>query len=243
MDWSKQVFNYCERGLDGALWAEPLNALTNAAFGLAAAAAFVLWLSQNSRNRRWVDLTWIVLVFAIGTGSFLFHTFATRWALLADVLPIMLFMVTYLGYALRRFLGWSWLGVAIGLALFAASLYYVETLKCDDGPCLNGSIGYLPALAAMLVVGAIAMASANPSGKLVFSAGLVFAVSLTARTLDMDICTSTGAGAHGPFGTHFLWHCLNALLLYLLMRAAICYGDFEERAIGRSSMAVPTNRN
>ena len=35
MDWTAQIDGYCER-LDGAFWAEPLNAWTNLAFLLAA---------------------------------------------------------------------------------------------------------------------------------------------------------------------------------------------------------------
>ena len=35
----------------------------------------------------------IALAFAIGTGSFLFHTHATQWANLADSAPIVLFVI------------------------------------------------------------------------------------------------------------------------------------------------------
>ena len=95
--WSRQIFNYCERMLNGAFWAEPLNALTNIAFWLAAIAAFILWLRTPGTERRIFDLLLIILVAIIGTGSFLFHTFATRWSILADTTPIGLFI-----WALRR---------------------------------------------------------------------------------------------------------------------------------------------
>jgi hypothetical protein len=41
MNWQESVIDYCER-LDGRLWSEPLNALSNGAFLIAAAAAFAL---------------------------------------------------------------------------------------------------------------------------------------------------------------------------------------------------------
>jgi hypothetical protein len=47
------------------------------------------------------------------------------------------------------------------------------------------------------------------------AATAVFLLSFSARTLDMQICSVF------PLGTHFLWHLLNATLLYLLVRAAI----------------------
>ena len=81
-------FGYCER-IDGSFWAEPLNAVTNAAFLVAALAGFWLWRRQGGRDA--VTLVLIELVFAIGIGSFLFHTVPNRWTLLADVVPIQLF--------------------------------------------------------------------------------------------------------------------------------------------------------
>lgn len=46
-------------------------------------------------------------------------------------------------------------------------------------------------------------------------AGGLFACSLLLRSLDEPVCGSFGAG------THFLWHLLNALVLYLLGRALV----------------------
>jgi hypothetical protein len=39
-------------------------------------------------------------------------------------------------------------------------------------------------------------------------------VSLVFRSIDMAVCDAM------PLGTHFLWHSLNGLALYLLLRAA-----------------------
>lgn len=39
-------------------------------------------------------------------------------------------------------------------------------------------------------------------------------MSLTMRSIDNALCGSL------PLGTHWLWHLLNALVLYLLLRAA-----------------------
>ena len=56
-------------------------------------------------------------------------------------------------------------------------------------------------------------------------AGLIFAVSLSLRTIDRTICAATDIGMlDGPVGTHFFWHILNAILLYILIRAAILHG-------------------
>ena len=46
-------------------------------------------------------------------------------------------------------------------------------------------------------------------------AAAIFIVSLALRIVDLDICDAF------PLGTHFLWHVLNAVLLYLLLRGAL----------------------
>jgi hypothetical protein len=43
----------------------------------------------------------------------------------------------------------------------------------------------------------------------------VFFAAYTARSTDMPVCNDFS------LGTHFLWHLLNATLLYLLVRLAI----------------------
>ena len=222
-----KLFNYCERGSDPAFWAEPLNAITNAAFLIAALVALFQWSAMPRASRRSIDLALIAVVAIIGIGSFLFHTFATRWAVIADVAPIAVFMLTYMGYSLRRYLGWPWWATILGLAGFFIALQQAGTVCSAGGPCFNGSVGYFPALAAMLLIGVLLMASAHPAGGSLVLAGLIFAVSLTARTVDMDLCPTTTLSTGAPIGTHFIWHILNGTLLYVLLRAAILHGDFE----------------
>ena len=227
--WNKQLFNYCERAHDGAFWAEPLNAISNAAFWVAAAMALVLWLRHPRHERAIVDLVLVVLVFIIGTGSFLFHTYATRWAVLADVFPIIAFMLVYLGCALKRFLGWGWLATLAGVFVFFIALQQAENIHCGGRPCFNGSIGYVPAFIVLLLVGGALKVRAHAAANSLIAAGVIFAVSLTFRTIDMSVCHVTDFG-HGPLGTHFPWHILNATLLYILVRASIIYGNAKRDA-------------
>lgn len=242
MDLSQRVFAYCERGLDASFWAEPLNAVTNAAFLIAAGAALVLLQQQPDHRRTPARYMLIALVFIIGIGSFLFHTFATRWASIADVAPIGIFMLGYFGFALRRFLDLNLILSLVGVVGFVGLLYLAGEVKCWNGQvgfdielpsgargaCLNGSVGYFPALAAMLGIGGLMMAMRRRGATLVLGAGLVFIVSITFRSIDMELCrVLTIAGS--PVGTHFMWHVLNALTLYMLLRAAILFAGPLER--------------
>lgn len=208
-------FGYCER-LDAGFWAEPFNAVTNAAFLVAALAALLLW--RRAGGRDYLVLVLILLVFAIGIGSFLFHTMPNGWTVLADVVPIQLFAFGYFAFALRRYFGTSGLVTAAGtLAFFGLALALSWAGRAVLPAPASGSAGY-----AAFVLGLIGMAAALPRGpdlsrqkKLLALAGAAFAVSLTMRSIDFAVCAGL------PLGTHWLWHLLNALVLYWLLRAAV----------------------
>jgi len=233
MAWSDQIFRYCERGADPTFWAEPINALTNLAFILASLAAAVELTRKPARERGATEAALVILVFIIGTGSFLFHTYATRWASIADVAPIGLFMLAYMGYALRALLGLAWIWVAVGLALFVAALQLAGSIECRPGllsvtaaargPCLNGTVGYVPAFLAMAGIGLVLLHRGHPAWRYLIAAAAVFLVSMVFRTIDLEVCPLTRVLGKVR-GTHFLWHILNATTLYLLLAAAIRHG-------------------
>jgi hypothetical protein len=206
--WSTPLDLYCER-TDPSFWAEPVNALSNAAFLIAAAFAYRDW-----RTRGRADIAALLLIgvtVLVGLGSFAFHTLATRGAAVLDVVPIALFIHGYLYVAMRRFIG---LGLVLSLVIVVAFFALTQGLSATlPRGLLNSSVGYLPALAAMLLVGGIVYET--PAGRTLLCAAAVFAVSLTFRTIDLTVCASV------PLGTHALWHGLNAVVLYFLIRAAI----------------------
>ncbi|HEU6441007.1 MAG TPA: ceramidase domain-containing protein [Microvirga sp.] len=225
--WFQPIDSYCER-IGPGFWAEPVNAVSNGAFVLA--AAHVFWLWRRRRPRDWPAL-WLIAVTAIvGIGSFLFHTFANRWSLLADVLPIAVFIYSYFLLAMRRYLR---LGIAAAIAVtFGFAVFNLSFprlwFNVFPGVSLNGSIGYLPALMALVAVGiACRIRHVVQPGRWLLWAGLIFALSLVFRSIDSAVCSAL------PLGTHALWHMLNALVLWILTTAALV------RAPGRKVPHVP----
>jgi len=204
---------YCER-LHAGLWAEPVNAVSNLAFFLAAAGAYMLW-KREGKNDRFILLL-IGLAVLVGIGSSLFHTFATRWGLLADSIPIAIFVVTFLVFTLRRFLAQSVLATVFWIALFLAVAAILPSLLPPG--FLNNSGFYFPVLGALLILG-IALRMKGGSmrwvGGAYLCAAALFALSLSFRIVDPNIC------AQFPLGTHFLWHCLNGALIYLMLWTVI----------------------
>ena len=206
---------YCERAGNPGLWTEPLNLVTNLAFLIAAALAarrFVAAPGLGLRNG-WDLALLIVLLAAIGIGSALWHSVATGWAVLADVIPIMLFINVFLLSFGWRVLDLGVFGV-IGLWVgYQAANYGLMVLVPVDA--LNGSVGYLPPLAFLFGFWAVLRRRCHPmAGTMLVAAGL-FTLSLTLRTVDKTLCPML------PIGTHFLWHLLNAVLLYVLLDVLI----------------------
>ncbi|MBV2360465.1 ceramidase [Thalassococcus sp. CAU 1522] len=201
MDWSSQVDNYCER-MGFAFWAEPVNAVTNAAF-LLAALVMARRLRGSGLVTGWVL---VAILAAIGVGSFLFHTLATRWAAAADVIPILLFILVYLFAANRDFLGWPVWAAALGMVGYFPYAAGVGALLAPLD-WLGGTAGYVPVLLLISGYGVFLQRRAPDTGRGLLIGSAILAASLTARTIDLPLCDAF------PLGTHFLWHCLNALML------------------------------
>lgn len=210
MDWFRAVNSYCER-TDPGLWSEPLNALTNGAFLVAAWAS---WRLARRHGDRGAQLLALVLA-AIGVGSLLFHTVAQVWAMLADVVPIQVFILLYLGLATVRLfaLPW-WAGVAAAAAFVPASAGLSALVVAVAGP-LNGSAGYLPVpLLIALYAGLLRRRSPEAARGLLVGAAMLMA-SLAFRTIDAAVCPAF------PAGTHFLWHLINAAMLAWMIRVLV----------------------
>jgi hypothetical protein len=199
----EQIIAYCER-TDFTYWSEPVNALSNGAFLLAA-----LWVWPMTRGLP-LARAMAVMLAVIGLGSFLWHTHATRWAALADVLPILGFILLYLFAATRDYLGAS--GVVAG-AVTLAFLPYAVGFGWALGlivPGLGANAAYLSVAALIAGYGLYLRGSATGRGLLIGAA--ILCVSLGFRMLDGPICEAF------PLGTHFMWHILNAVMLGWMIR-------------------------
>ena len=204
------IRNYCERSGPG-LWDEPLNAVSNVGFFI---AAWMLWrIYTRTPQQAWGDKLLIFLLTLIGIGSTLFHTFANGLTMLGDIIPIALFTFTYLWIALRRLVMLPRASTIIALMLFAVAA--VSMAYVPPALRFNGSVDYFPCLGALLLIGAVLYKRKHPAAFLLLRAASLFAASIVLRSLDFTLCPMIS------IGTHFIWHMLNAYVLYLLVRAII----------------------
>ena len=101
----QQYDEYCER-VGFSFFAEPINALSNLAFIVAAWAAWRL-AKRTGTLPRGVKVL-IALAGSTAIGSMLWHTLANTWSLYLDVLPIVLFIVGFLWIYVREVMGKAW---------------------------------------------------------------------------------------------------------------------------------------
>lgn len=201
MDWTQQFDGYCER-TDLTYWSEPINAITNAAFLI---AAFIMWRRVRGQGLPVADLL-IAILTAIGIGSYLFHTHATVWAVTADVVPIGLFILLYLFAVGLHFLRWPLWGALLLMAGFipfaAVTVPLIERLPFFGISNFYWTVPILLVLFAPLV----ARQNADTARGMLIGAGIL-TVSISLRSIDELVCDRFS------LGTHFLWHILNGVML------------------------------
>lgn len=199
MDWTQQFDGYCER-VDLTYWSEPVNAVTNAAFII---AAVLMWgRTKGNGPARALCL----VLFAIGVGSYLFHTHATGWALLADVAPIGIFILFYLFLVHRDVVG---LGLWLALGATALFLPYAAgvTTLLRGVPFFEVSNFYWTVPILLFIYGPALWSRYPGTARGMVIGGAILTASISFRSVDEMVCDQF------PLGTHFMWHILNGVML------------------------------
>ena len=201
MSWLAPVDAYCER-TGPEYWSEPINALTNLAFLI---AALLVWPRLKGPGMA-MGRALAGVLFIIGIGSWLFHTHANRLTGLMDVLPILGFILLYVFAATRDYFGARPWVAALATAAFVP--YAAATVPLFAMiPGLGSSASYAPVPLLILIYAALLRNRLPETARgLAIGAGILIA-SLTFRTLDQPLCGAL------PLGTHFMWHVLNAVML------------------------------
>jgi hypothetical protein len=199
---------YCER-LGPGLAAEPINALTNLAFLVAAWATWRLMRqSVGGAARVWLLPT---LMGTVAVGSGLFHTFATPWARVLDVLPILLFQLVYLWLYARHILAFGRAGSAVSVGAFLGAALLGRRFPA----VLNGSLTYVPGVLLLMALGIYHGAAGRREPFALLAAAMLLLIAVGFRSIDQTVCAAL------PIGTHFLWHLLTALVCYVATRALL----------------------
>ena len=209
---------YCER-VSAGWFQEPLNTWSNLLFPIAAFA--VLWYCRRRDDAPsfFLDKMRLLLcaeICGLGIASWTYHASGLALFSIFDSLMIVVFLSTATfallvrGVALSRLQAVGGVGIVLVCMPLIAELPFVKTL-------LPGGGHYIPAISTLLVIALLIRRQANIVGSpalLRSAAGIaaafaVMVLSLTTRTIDLPLCDEW------TYGTHFLWHALNALALFL----------------------------
>ncbi|MGV6838945.1 MAG: ceramidase domain-containing protein [Planktomarina sp.] len=201
MNWHEQGIYYCER-TDLTFWSEPINAVTNLAFIIAAA----VMAYRLHGTKLWGGYVLVLLVAAMGVGSFMFHTFATKWAEVSDTAPIGLFILFYLYLANSRFVGLPWWAAVIATAGFFPYAYAVSPI-IGDIPFIRISNFYWLVPILLVAYAAVLWRKARHTAQGLLIGAAILCVSISVRSLDLLLCDVW------PIGTHPLWHIINGVML------------------------------
>lgn len=205
MDWTAQIDIYCER-VGFGFWAEPVNALTNLLY----IAGAILMYRRTAGDGLPLARALAVTLGLIGIGSFLFHTLATGWAAAADSAPIGAFILIYL-FAVNRdvigLAGWA-AGAATALYLPFVALV-VPLLERNAFLAISNVYWTVPILLVLYAPVVTRIRAATALGFLL--GATLLSLSITVRSVDLPWC------AAWPLGTHFGWHCLNSVMLPLMI--------------------------
>ena len=219
MDWLTYIDLYCERTAPG-FWNEPVNAISNAAFVIAALWG---WFTARAMGRLTPLIgALLILAGAIGIGSFLFHTLANAWSEHADVIPIWSFVSLYIYAAItlvgkvkpKRIIIGFLIVIAVLIITMLAITDTSNTGHSHPGP-LNGSGQYIPALVALVVFSILTIRRNHPMKAWFIGATVMFVIALIFRTIDPLACAVV------PIGTHFIWHVMNGAMVALLLQGLI----------------------
>ena len=200
---------YCER-VGMGVFAEPLNAVSNVSFLLAALAAWVLATRTGALSAGVRVL--IALGASVGIGSILWHTYPTMLTLILDSVPILIFIMWYIWLYARNVIGMRPLFAVASAAAFLLATF----LALPFAGVLHGAFVYTPGLIVTLVLGVLHARDRRRAARFtLLAAAGVYLAALFFRTIDNEVCPVL------PIGTHFLWHLLIGLVTYLAMRPLI----------------------
>jgi hypothetical protein len=214
-------YGICERHELGFV-AEPMNVLSSFAFIAVAISIYRYYKKDEDLHRKWMwdvhALTFIT--FIIGINSVIFHAFPSPTTELMDTLAIVLFIILYFWSVLFRIGRCNLFQATI---CFIAFVGFSHILVHQFPNALNDSIGYLSSMIALIMIAVHLHLKARPSSQHFMLAAIIGVCSLFCRAIDREVCDMI------PIGSHFLWHALNATLLYILLKHLVRNVNREAR--------------
>ncbi len=207
-------YGVCERKVQNDIYAEPLNVITGIGFFI---AAFMVYLHCKNhpevRNERKIDIyIMIFLICLIGVASITFHMVPSKYTELFDIVTIVTFIHVFFYSFVVRVAGLKLFNITI---VYLAFLGSTHMLVSQFPNAMNDSVAYLSSVVAIIFMAFYMRRKRRSAAGSYFVASIIGMVSLFFRSIDNFVCDQI------PFGTHFIWHILNAFLIFILMKQLV----------------------
>lgn len=202
LDIYSSLPKHCERS--GSFFSEPINTISNIGFFISAYFAYSLLKNNKVEDVRLSKLPFLITL--IGIGSALYHAFNSPYTLLADQLPIFIFITYFLYILLNYLIKNNILSFCIPVLLVILQLaVIINTPLFVLGMPTRHVINFLFVTILLIWVyqklGRIALG--------IIPALFFYGLGIFVRIFESQVCLING------FGIHFIWHFCVALSTYL----------------------------
>ena len=197
---------YCENQESWFL-VEPLNTSTNISFLVIALLTYQLLRSRSKQHWKYKLLPPLILT--IGVGSALWHTLHHPYTLLTDAIPIYITALLLLCMVVQKLASSTLITTSLtGLFILITTLSSIFT----PSYFLNGSIRHAIAITTLALLLIWSYRKFGKSTHWLLATVILYALATLFRSIDIQSCPTT------LVGTHFLWHLLAPISLYLIVR-------------------------
>lgn len=206
------IFAFCERH-STSLLAEPLNLGSNLFILLAAAVLAHRAIALRSHHQVPASAQALVaLIAVVGMASTIFHMAPQLWSLWLDEQAINLFVLWFMACFARWMLGLPWGASLAVVPAFMAYAWLVRTIFPDFGLDIAR---FLPAAFGLIALTVVLARRNDPAWRAFGGAAAAFVVGLILNRADGSLCGPL------PTGTHFLWHTLCGVTMFLIAREVL----------------------
>lgn len=202
---------YCEQAKYAGYF-EPWNTVTNLTFIIAGIILLVNLKRSKQLDAKAIFLSSVLII--IGIGSLAWHLYRNNLTLTADSIPIAVFVLSYLFFYLKYTCRKTLHLILLFFGFFIYTPLLTWLLNPDSSEIFgNGGAMYFSAITYLLVIQIYNYYNMRSIIKKSMIIIIVFLISLTFRQANLFLCNNI------HFGTHFMWHILNGLSLYLMVLA------------------------
>jgi hypothetical protein len=133
------------------------------------------------------------------------------WAIILDVAPIIVFAICYMVLFVRRVLGESQKMAAIAVAIYIGLNFGIRFFF--ERGSMHWAYVFFPTIFCLLAMCVYLYKNKHAIRNYVGLGTGLFCLAVLMRTFDVPLCS------RWPSGLHFLWHMINAGVLYVMVQS------------------------